>query len=160
MRYLTGASSGTVVAGGNGGGASINQLNSPLGIHYDAPSDSLIIVNFNSNNVVRWVIGDSSWTLVAGSSAGTSGSSSTSLWFPFDVTLDAMGNVYVSDRSNQRIQFFLAGQSNGTTIAGTTGISGSSSTHLGFPLGIALDSQSNVYTADLSNNRIQKFTRF
>ena len=42
-----------------------------------------------------------------------------------DITLDSMGNVYVADTYNDRIQFFLAGQSNGTTIAGITGSAGS-----------------------------------
>jgi hypothetical protein len=35
-----------------------------------------------------------------------------------------MGNVYVTDTTNHRIQLFLTGQLTGTTIIGTTGVRG------------------------------------
>jgi hypothetical protein len=66
-----------------------------------------------------------------------------------------MGNLYVADRDNHRIQFFLVGQSNGTTIAGITGISGTNSTLLNVPRSLALDNQLNLYVVDTSNHRIQ-----
>jgi DNA-binding beta-propeller fold protein YncE len=159
MRYLPNASSGTVVAGGNGLGTSINQLNYPFGIHFDVTTNSLIIANYNSNNIVRWVLGDTSWTLVAGSSTGTSGNSSMLLNHPLDVVVDSMSNVYVADTDNHRIQFFRAGSLNGTTIAGIMGNPGASSTYLFKPSSLALDAQLNVYVADTFNMRIQKFLR-
>ena len=67
-----------------------------------------------------------------------------------------MGNVYVADTGNHRVQFYFAGQSNGTTIAGT-GISGTNATSLNSPWSLALDSQLNLYVADTNNHRIQKF---
>ncbi len=147
------------MAGGNGAGMNSTQLNDPRGLYFDSTTNSLIIANSGANNVVRWVIGDSNWTLVAGSINGSVGSGPTMFDNPFDVTLDPMGNVYVADRYNYRIQFFQAGELNGTTIAGT-GVSGSSSTTLDSPLSVALDSQLNLYVADTQNNRIQKFTRY
>ncbi|CAF1027514.1 unnamed protein product [Rotaria sordida] len=143
MSYIVNASSGTVVAGGNGPGTSNIQLNYPIGIYLDLPSNSLFIANYNSNNIVRWVLGASSWTLVAGSSTGVNGTSSTLLYGPFDVTVDFMGNVYVADTLNHRIQFFLAGSLNGTTIAGVTGTFGSDSFHFYYSYALALDSQLN-----------------
>ncbi|CAF5085030.1 unnamed protein product, partial [Rotaria magnacalcarata] len=38
-----------------------------------------------------------------------SGNSSTMLFYPLDVEVDFMGNVYVADTSNHRIQLFQAG---------------------------------------------------
>lgn len=71
-----------------------------------------------------------------------------------------MGNIYVADRHNHRIQFFLLNQVNGMTIAGKTGINGNNSTLLNEPLDVALDNQLNLYVADWLNHRIQKFLRY
>jgi DNA-binding beta-propeller fold protein YncE len=71
-----------------------------------------------------------------------------------------MGNLYVADTGNNRIQLFLAGQTVATTIAGITGSPGSSSVQLNSPYSVRLDNQLNLYVADLTNNRIQKFLRY
>jgi sugar lactone lactonase YvrE len=160
MQYQSDASSGTVVAGGNGSGKNSTQLWRPYGLCFDTWTNSLIIANYGANNVVRWVIGASSWTLVAGSINGTSGSTSLLLNGPIDVKLDPMGNVYVADRFNDRIQFFLANEMNGTTIAGITTVSGSNSSLLKSPYGVALDNQLNLYVSDTFNHRIQNFLRY
>ncbi|CAF5043200.1 unnamed protein product, partial [Rotaria magnacalcarata] len=157
MRYLVNASSGTVVAGGNGPGTNRTQLNYPLGIYLDVTSNSLYIANYYCHNIVRWVIGATSWTLVAGDINGMSGNSSTMLFYPIGVEVDFMGNVYVADTSNHRIQLFQAGSMNGTTIAGVTGISGTDPYHLNYPYALKLDSQLNLYVTDWYNHRIQKF---
>ncbi|CAF5079589.1 unnamed protein product, partial [Rotaria magnacalcarata] len=143
MRCLVNASSGTVVAGGNGPGTNRTQLNYPIGIYLDVASNSLYITNFYANNIIRWVIGATCWTLVAGDINGVSGNSSTMLYYPYDVEVDCMGNVYVADTYNHRIQFFQAGSMNGTTIAGVTGVYDSDPYHLNYPYALKPDSQLN-----------------
>ena len=160
MRYLSGASSGTVVAGGNGAGTGSNQLNNPRGLHYDSSTNSLIIANNLAHNIVRWVIGASTWTLITGSSSGAIGTSSSMLNYPSDVTLDSMGNIYVSDEGNHRIQFFLPGQSSGMTIAGVTGTSGITAQLLYTPSSLAVDTQFNVYVVEYNNHRVHKFLHY
>ncbi len=160
MQFTLNSTVGTLVAGGNGAGTNITQLNSPRGMYFDSSTNSLIIANSGANNIVRWVIGASSWTLVAGSINGVVGNGSTALNSPWDVKLDSMGNVYVADRYNERIQFFAAGQTNATTIAGTTGVSGTGAGQLNGPLSVALDSQMNLIVVDSFNNRVQKFFRY
>jgi sugar lactone lactonase YvrE len=160
MAYAFGATSEVLVAGGNGPGFNNTQLNSPSGVYFDSPSNSLIIANRYANNIVSWIIGDSEWTLIAGSTNGIAGNTATQLNTPFGITLDPMGNVYVADTINHRIQLFLAGQLSGTTIAGTTGVSGNDSILLYAPYAVVLDSQLNLYVADRSNQRIQKFLRY
>ncbi|CAF1008402.1 unnamed protein product [Rotaria sordida] len=160
MRYFQNNSSGTLVAGGNGNGKNQTQLSLPTAIYFDSLSNSLLIVNTGAHNIVRWVLGESSWTLVAGNINGTAGISSMHLKSPTDVTLDPMGNMYVADRNNQRIQFYLVGETNGTTIAGRTGITGSNSTLFDTPSSIILDNQLNLYVVDRFNHRIQKFLRY
>lgn len=159
MKYLPGASSGSVVAGGNGPGYNNTQLLNPVGLYFDSSSNSLFIANYGAHNIVRWVIGATSWILIAGI-GGSFGSTSTLLYYPGDVILDSMGNVYVTDTMNHRIQFFWAGQSNGTTIAGITSSSGSSSNQLNTPFGLTIDAQFNIYVADYGNHRIQQFLHY
>lgn len=126
-------------------------------LHFDASSNSLYIANYIANNVVRWVLGASTWTLVAGSSNGTAGGTSTLLNAPCAVTLDSLGNVYVADKNNQRVQFFLAGQSNGTTIAGVPGAEGAAANQLTGPESVLVDNQFNLFVSDTYNSRVQRF---
>lgn len=156
MEYLSGASSGTVVAGGNGAGNANTQLNRPYGFAFDSTSNSFIIANYNAHSVVRWVLGASSWTLIAGV-IGSAGSTSTQFNAPLSVVLDSMNNMFITDTNNDRIQFFLADQSNGTTIAGITGSRGTANTQLNVPYWAIIDNQYNLYVADTYNERVQKF---
>ncbi len=160
MRYLSGSYSGTIVAGNNSVGIASTQLSSPHGVYFDSPTNSLFISNEGANNIVRWVLGDTHWTLVAGNINGNPGNTSTEFKFPRSVALDPMGNVYVADTINHRIQFFLNGQTNGTTIVGQTGSPGNSPKALYYPSKISLDSQLNLYVVDTDNQRIQKFIRY
>jgi sugar lactone lactonase YvrE len=151
--------SGTLAAGGNGGGNTKTQLLNPRGVYFDSTSNSLIIANYGGHNVVRWVLGATNWTLLAGSATGMPGSSSTDLNYPTDVILDSSGNLYVADTYNSRIQFYQPGQSNGTTIVGVTNTIGSTATLLHYPYSMRLDAQLNLYVLDSYNQRVQKFAR-
>lgn len=71
-----------------------------------------------------------------------------------------MGNVYVADALNHRIQFFPFNQVNGSTIAGISSLIGTNATLVNTPYSLALDSQLNLYVADTYNHRIQKFYRY
>ena len=158
--YTLNSTVGTVIAGGNGAGTNNNQLNNPRGLYYELATNSLLIANSGAHNVVRWVINASNWILVLGDINGIAGSGSMSLNSPWDVIADPYGNIYVADRYNQRVQYFLANERNGTTIAGATGLSGTAANRLSEPLSIALDSQLNLYVSDSANNRIQRFARY
>lgn len=160
MGYSSGSSFGTIIAGGNGRGYNSNQLNFPTGLYLDLSTNSLIIANWGANNIVRWIIGQTTWTIVVGSQSGISGTTSILLDHPIHALLDSLGNIYVADTSNHRIQFFLANQSNGTTIAGITQVPGNTSTLLNSPAWLALDNQLNIYVTDTANHRIQKFPRY
>ena len=159
MAYASGATSGTIAAGGNGPGIATNQLFFPSGLYWDSASNSLFVANTGANNIVRWVMGATQWSIVVGDSNGIPGNNSNQLYEPYDVTFDSTGNMYVADYRNHRIQFFRSGQTNGITIAGT-GVSNSNSNQLNGPISVAVDSQLNVYVSDSSNHRIQKFIRY
>lgn len=160
VRYTTGTTSGTVVASGNGIGTGTTQLNYAVGLYLDSSSSSLIIANAAANNIVRWSIGASSWTIVPGSSSGTTGSSSTMLYYPVGVTFDRLGNMYVAATYNHRIQLFSNGGQSVTTIAGSLGLRGSNSSLLNYPYSVTLDDNLNLYVVDGGNHRIEKILRY
>ena len=160
MQYTLNSTGGTLIAGGNGAGMGRTQLNNPRGLYFESSTNSLLIANFGANNIVRWVIGDSNWTLVAGDITGVGGSGPTRFASPSDVLSDSMGNIYVADRFNYRVQFCLAGRINCTTIGGISTQFGNTSTTLNQISAIALDSQLNLYVSDTVNNRIQQFIRY
>jgi len=161
MRYLlNGTGSGTLVAGGNGAGGNRNQLNYGVGVFVNKLTNSLFIANSYTHSILRFSIGINNWTSVVGNNNGLPGSSSSEFKNPSDVMFDPMDNIYVADRYNNRIQFFLPSQLNGTTIAGVTNVPGSNSTLLNGPTSIRLDNQLNLYVVDQNNHRVQKFLRY
>ncbi|CAF0933775.1 unnamed protein product [Adineta steineri] len=160
MKYFPGNLTGMIIAGGHGSGINNTQLSYPNGLLFDSSTNSLIISNYGANDIIRWIIGDSKWTIIAGSSTGLSGTSSTLFNHPTSVTYDPMGNMYVAVMFNHRIQLYLVGQTNGTTIAGISGIPGNNSTMLYYPKSVAFDNQLNLYVADELNQRIQQFLRY
>ena len=160
MSYKLGNNSGTLVFGFNGGGNSNTQLSWPVGLHFDILTNSLVIANSGAHKIVRYVLGSSYWTLIAGDISGVSGTTPAQFNDPIEAIFDPMGNLYVADRGNNRIQFFYTGQLNGTTIAGVPGVFAANATTLAAPWSLRLDSQLNIYVADTNNHRIQKFLRY
>lgn len=160
MGYASGATSGTLMAGGNGCGSSSTQLCSPVGLQFDASSNSLFISNFEKHTIVRWVVGASNGMTIIGS-YGISGLSSVLLNAPTGLVLDSMNNIYVADTFNHRIMLFMSGQNNGTTIAGNSlGISGNDLASLSNPFWVSIDAQLNLYVSDRDNQRVIKFFRY
>jgi hypothetical protein len=105
-------------------------------------------------------------TTVAGNNAwGYSGDNgpATSAWLdsPNSVAVDASGNLYIADTSNNRIRK-VAPSGAITTVAGngTAGYSGdggpATSAELDRPYGVAVDQSGNLYIADTYNQRIRK----
>ncbi len=88
-----------------------------------------------------------------GSGDGEFGATSTYGYGPLGIAVDALGNVYVSDTGNNRIQKFT---SNGEFII-KWGAPGSGEGELNFPREIAVDTSGNVYVVEQFNHRIQKF---
>ena len=160
MYYPAGIRNGTIVAGGNGQGLNNNQLGVQHSVYHDAVTNSLFIAQCDTNNVIQWPLGTSNWTLIAGFLKGGISNSSIGFSCARDITLDPMGNIYVVDRDNRRVQFFFIGQSNGTTIAGITGVTGANASLFNNPVSAELDTQLNLYVSDTANHRVQKFMRY
>jgi uncharacterized protein (TIGR02145 family)/gliding motility-associated-like protein len=84
------------------------------------------------------------------------GTTSNRLSNPNAVFVDSIGNFYVADMGNHRIQKFTPGSTIGITVAGGNG-AGSSSIQLNKPTAVYLDKQGYLYVTDYNNQRVQKF---
>ena len=85
---------------------------------------------------------------------GSSGSGNGQFSHPDGIAVDASGNVYVVDISNNRVEKF---SSTGTYIT-QWGSPGTGNRQFNTPIGVAVDSLGNVYVTDANNERVQKFT--
>ena len=76
------------------------------------------------------------------------------------VAVDPAGNVYVADENDNRVRMVSDGIVTtvaGTGVAGFAGDNGpAAAAQLNSPLGVAVDSQGNLYIADYENNRVRK----
>ena len=86
---------------------------------------------------------------------GVTGVDEGNFTHPDSVAADSMGNVYVADTDNNRIQKF---DSKGKFVT-KWGSHGPSDGQFRTPNGIAVDSKGNIYVADTYNDRIQKFAK-
>ena len=128
----------------------------PGGLFYDEANQDRYIVNSGSAATVkRWKVGEANGTVVAGT-VGSAGSSPTQLSSPMGITLDQWKNLYVADRTNNRVQLFCNGSLTGVTIAGAS--TGGSS--LSTPFDVRLDSQLNLYvTENTGGNMVKRFDK-
>ncbi len=80
---------------------------------------------------------------------------------PAGVTVDALGNVYIADQSNQRICIVntsgIISTIAGNRVLGYYGDGGqATAAEFAFPTGVAVDDSGNLYIADANNNVIRK----
>ncbi|CAF4191070.1 unnamed protein product, partial [Adineta steineri] len=88
------------VAGGNGPGNQLNQLNQPRGIHVD--NDSIYIADTDNHRVVRWEFSADKGEIVAGGTGP--GHELYQLNFPLDVVLDKEKKyIIICDQRNVRV---------------------------------------------------------
>ncbi|MEO8049724.1 MAG: BACON domain-containing carbohydrate-binding protein [Acidobacteriota bacterium] len=155
------AGNGTATFAGDGLGATSASLSGPLDVKLDA-AGNLYIADFG-NNRIRMVTAGIISTVAGNGTAsfgGDNGSAtSAQLNAPSGVALDAGGDLFIADASNNVIRQVTSGII--TTIAGngTASYSGdngpAAGAGLNAPLGIATDSLGRIFVADSSNNLIR-----
>ena len=89
---------------------------------------------------------------------GFSGLADDQLNSAYGISFVSPNSLYIADESNHRIQKWLVGAVNGSTVAGltngTSGPSGLNSTGLFNPRDVTLDSSGDLYIVDTSWNRV------
>ena len=86
--------------------------------------------------------------------AGTAGSGNGQFNGPIGIAVALDGDVWVTDRSNDRVEEF----NEKDEYVSKFGTAGSGSGQLKEPKGIAIDATGNLWVADTLNNRVQEFT--
>jgi len=155
---------GTSIPGfsGDGGAATNARLNGCAGIAEDGVGR--LFIADTMNNRIRQVETNGIISTVAGGNAGLGdGGAATNagLFNPYAVTIDAIGNLLIADRGNNRIRKVAT---NGviTTVAGKNGAGFSgdggaaTNANLNQPQDVALDAVGNLFIADSSNRRVRK----
>ena len=183
LYYPAGSTTATRVYGQNGsftsnsannGGVSADSLSQPTGVALDASGDLYVADIFN-NRVLFYPNNSTTATVVYGqngsftsNSANNGGVSANSLNNPMALTLDSSGDLYVIDRSNNRLLFYPFGSTTATKVYGQAGSftsatansGGISANSLSQPFSVALDPSGNVYVTDFANNRVLEYGTF
>jgi sugar lactone lactonase YvrE len=147
------------------------QFYGPNGLSFDATGN--IYLADQGNNVIRKITTAGAVSTIAGNTiAGFYDSEATKAEFynPTATAVDAAGNVYVADRTNNLIRkITTAGVV--STLAGYKATGGYSQTTVPgyndndaanslfhYPVALTLDATGNLYVADYKNNAIRKVT--
>ena len=152
-RWKKGEKHVTVVAGGNGNGNDLNQLNNPTFIYVDE-NDSLYVSDSKNHRVVQWNVDAKEGFVVAGGNG--QGNGLEQLSEPQGVVVDRMGRIYVADSYNHRIMCWDKEDKQGRIVFGGQG-QGERLNQLHYPRGLALNKQGYIYVVDCGNHRVQHF---
>ncbi|CAF1061508.1 unnamed protein product [Adineta steineri] len=154
-RWKQGDEKGELVAGGNGQGNDLNQLNWPTFIFIDEDC-SLYISDTRNHRVMKWEKDAKEGIIVAGGNG--KGNSLNQLSHPQGMIVNHLGQIYVADSRNHRIMRWCEGDEEGEIVVGGNG-EGNQSNQLKYPIGLSFDNEENLYVADCRNHRIQKYEK-
>ena len=152
-RYTIGDKNGMIVAGGNGEGNQLNQLNCLSYLFVDE-EQAVYVSDQDNHRVMKWNKGAKEGIVVAGGRG--QGSALTQLSYPRGLFVDTSGTVYVADARNDRVMRWPKGAQQGTVIVGRNG-GGNAANQLNWPVALSFDRRGNFYVADANNNRVQRF---
>jgi trimeric autotransporter adhesin len=148
-----------------GGAATATGLNYPNGVAIH--SNGNVYIADYQNHRIRMVTPAGNIITVAGTGvAGYNGddipASTAQLNFPYGVSLDNQGNIYISDLGNNRVRKVIAWSGKIVTIAGTgaAGYNGDNiageTAQLNAPVNTVVDAGGNVFIVDFLNQRVRK----
>ncbi|WOC41108.1 FG-GAP-like repeat-containing protein [Polaribacter sp. HL-MS24] len=143
-KWSSEGSGGTVVAGGNGYGAELNQLYNPSGFFIDTEG-SIYIADTENHRIQKWAPGATEGVIVAGGNG--SGGELNQLYNPRGVAVDAQGNIYVADEAYGRVQKWAPDAIQGETLI----------QDLRQPQSVSIDGAGSLYVLERDNHSIKKY---
>ena len=154
-RYTIGDKNGIIVAGGNGQGNQLNQLNYPRYLFVDK-EQAVYMSDTRNHRVMKWNKDANQGIIVAGGQG--QGSALTQLSYPQGLFVDTSTTIHVADSSNHRVIRWSKGAQQGTVIVGGNG-RGKAANQLDFSVALSFDRHGNLYVVDFGNHRVQRFDR-
>ena len=153
---------------GDGGAATSASLYNPTGVAVDSAGNIYIadqsnqrIRKVDTQGIISTVVGNGDY----GFNGDNNTASGATLANPSSVAVDASGNLFIADQSNNRIRkvnnngVISTAAGNGTKgYSGDSGIATNAS--LAYPYGIALDYWGNIYISEHGNNVIRKVNSY
>ena len=152
-RWKIGEQNGTIVAGGNGYGDRLGQLNCPTHIFIDE-DHSVYVSDRDNHRVMKWMKGAKEGIVVAGGQGQGNGLGQLSS--PYGIIVDQLGTLYSADSGNDRVMRWLKGAEEGTIVVGGNG-RGQQPNQLNQPVDLSFDRENNLYVVDCVNHRVQRF---
>ena len=146
---------GTLVAGGNGKGARLNQLYQPKYLFVDR-QQTLYVSDSDNHRVMKWNKGGKEGTVVAGGQ--DKGKLATQLSFPYRPIVDTMGTLYVTEGVDNRVTRWPKGAKQGTIIVSGKG-HGDADDQFNTPHGFFFDKHGHLYVVDNWDCQVQRFSR-
>ena len=139
---------GVTVAGGNGKGNAVNQLNYPWGLDIDDDNQSIVIADYWNHRIVEWKIGASDGKVIAGGRGR--GNRLDQLYYPTDVLIDKETNsLFIADQGNGRVLRWSRCQE---TTQGEVIL------HNIDCWGLAIDHQRYLYVSDWNKDEVRRYT--
>ncbi|CAF1255231.1 unnamed protein product [Adineta steineri] len=134
------------VAGGNGRGNELNQLNAPLSIHVDSDNYSIYIADTNNHHIVKWKFGADKGEIIAGGTGP--GRELYQLNYPKDVILDKEKKyVIICDHRNLRVvQWSLQSIQNPQVLIDRI-----------VCYGLAMDNHGDLYISDWDRHEVRRW---
>lgn len=143
--WLTGATNGITVAGGQGYGSNASQLDGPRCVYVNS-ANNLMVLDTNNQRIQQY-------NLLSGSNIGTSIMTNLPLSCRDMFIEPTTDQIYISDMYNHNVLLMP----NGTILAGGHGF-GSQPNQLYYPAGLFVTSTGIIYVADSFNDRIQMYS--
>ncbi|CAF1247214.1 unnamed protein product [Adineta ricciae] len=185
---------GKSVAGGNGRGRQLNQLNNPCGIFVDK-NENIFIADCSNHRIVKWNLNESEGTVVVGENG--KGERIDQLYWPTDMIADGQNNsliivdwgnnrvvrwwdqnqqdilfnniscsrlikdrygfLYASDFYKNEVRRWMIGEKwRGRLVAGGHG-QGNRLNQFNNPSFIFVDKEQSIYVSDCGNDRVMKW---
>lgn len=126
----------------------------PTGVAVDG-SGNMYVADFANHRIQKLTQATNTWS-EWGKAGGGEGSGLGEFNAPVGVAVDNIGNVYVAELGNHRIQKLTVSTNTWSEWGKSGGGPGDALGEFNTPIGVAVDSDRNVYVADYSNHRVQK----
>jgi len=155
VRWMPNGKEGICIAGGQGPGDNLNQLNFPRGVYADTKTREMFICDTDNNRVVKWKWNAREGQVVAGGFGA--GSGLHQLHGPRTLLMEPeTGAMIIADLWNHRVMRWMPGAEAGEIIAGGNG-TGKKINQIAWPYGLALDHDGVLYVSDHLNHRVMRW---